>query len=125
MSAGSRSAVWPAMAKPTDCTWERNCSSVSALEKPGKLSSLSSVPPVWPSPRPDILAMCRPWAATIGSRASEVLSPTPPVECLSALTPVMELKSSVSPEFIMASVRSRVSRRVMPRQTIAISSAEV
>ena len=86
---------------------------------------MSSVPPVCPRPRPDILAMRTPWAATMGSSASEVLSPTPPVECLSAFTPDMELRSSVSPERIMASVSSSVSRRVMPRQTMAIRRAEV
>ena len=47
-------------------------------------SSLSSVPPVWPRPRPLIIGNGRaPPAATIGARMSEVLSPTPPVECLS------------------------------------------
>ena len=104
-------------------TCERKASSVSAQEKPGKLSSLSMVPPVCPRPRPDIFAMRTPCAATIGNRAREVLSPTPPVECLSAFTPLMGLRSSVSPLCIMASVRSSVSCRVMPRQTMAISSA--
>ena len=36
-----------------------------------------------PSPRPDIFPKGTPHAATIGPTASEVLSPTPPVECLS------------------------------------------
>ena len=74
--------------------------------KPAKLSSLSSVPPVWPRPRPDILAMRTPCVATIGNRQSEVLSPTPPVECLSAFTPLMEERSSTSPLRTMAMVRS-------------------
>ncbi len=47
-------------------------------------SSLSSVPPVWPSPRPDIIGTATPQLATIGASSSETLSPTPPVECLSA-----------------------------------------
>ena len=113
------------MAKPTSSTWLRNCSCVSALVKPGKLSSLSSVPPVCPRPRPDIFAMCTPWAATIGSSASEVLSPTPPVECLSAFTPEMAPRSSVSPLCIIARVISSVSRLVMPRHTMAMSRALV
>ncbi len=50
---------------------------------PGTLSSLSMVPPVCPSPRPDILAIFSPQAATMGAMTSVVLSPTPPVECLS------------------------------------------
>ena len=60
----------------------------------------------------------------MGRRAREVLSPTPPVECLSALTPEMDERSSVSPLCIMARVRSSVSRLVIPRQTMAISRAE-
>src|SRR3954452_437921 len=48
------------------------------------LSSLSSVPPVWPSPRPEIIGTAPPHAATSGASTSETLSPTPPVECLSS-----------------------------------------
>src|SRR3989449_6079107 len=47
------------------------------------LSSLSRVPPVWPSPRPDIIGTATPHAATSGASTSDTLSPTPPVECLS------------------------------------------
>ena len=86
------------------------------MEKPEKLSSLSIVPPVWPRPRPDILAILTPQAAIIGTRTREVLSPTPPVECLSALTPETPERSIVSPLWSMASVRSSVSRRFMPRK---------
>ena len=68
--------------------------------------------------------MRTPCVATIGNRQSEVLSPTPPVECLSAFTPLMEERSSTSPLRTMAMVRSYVSRRVMPRQTMAMSRAE-
>jgi hypothetical protein len=45
---------------------------------PGIDSSLSRVPPVWPSPRPDIFPSGTPQAATMGPTASDVLSPTPP-----------------------------------------------
>ena len=55
--------------------------------KPFIDSTLSSVPPVWPKPRPDILATLAPQAATIGVKERLVLSPTPPVECLSTLIP--------------------------------------
>ena len=54
-----------------------------SVENPAKLSSLSMVPPVCPSPLPLILATEMPHAATIGVSASDVLSPTPPVLCLS------------------------------------------
>ena len=63
---------------------------------PGIDSSLSSVPPVCPSPRPLIFPTGTPQAATIGPTAIEVLSPTPPVECLSTTRrPSAEPRSSV------------------------------
>ena len=51
----------------------------------GMASSLSSVPPVWPSPRPESCGTAAPHAATIGTSGSDTLSPTPPVECLSTV----------------------------------------
>ena len=42
------------------------------------------MPPVWPRPRPEIIGTQTPQAATSGAIISDVLSPTPPVECLSA-----------------------------------------
>ena len=56
LSAGARSAVCPIMAILIRFTFSINWVSVRETEKPGKLSSLSIVPPVWPRPRPDILA---------------------------------------------------------------------
>jgi hypothetical protein len=50
-------------------------------------SSLSSVPPVWPRPRPEIIGTKPPHAAASGASISETLSPTPPVECLSTTGP--------------------------------------
>ena len=58
-----------------------------AVLNPGILSSLSTVPPVCPRPRPLILATLTPQAATMGPVTRVVLSPTPPVLCLSALIP--------------------------------------
>ena len=52
---------------------------------PGIDSNLSSVPPVWPSPRPDSCGTATPQAATKGASGRVILSPTPPVECLSAV----------------------------------------
>ena len=79
-------------------------------------SILSTVPPVWPRPRPDILATGTPQEATMGAMTRVVLSPTPPVECLSTLTPWMEERSTTSPEWAMASVRIAVSFGLRPRK---------
>ena len=87
LSAGARSAVCPIMAIPIRFTFSLNCSSEIAVENPVKLSSLSIVPPVCPRPLPLILATGIPRAATMGVSARDVLSPTPPVECLSTFTP--------------------------------------
>ena len=88
------------------------------------LSSLSTVPPVWPRPRPLILAMVTPQAAAMGPMIREVLSPTPPVECLSTFTPGRVERSTLSPEPAISRVMSPVSRRVMPRKKMAIIRAE-
>ena len=88
-------------------------------------SSLSKVPPVWPSPLPDIFATFRPHAATIAPRAMEVLSPTPPVECLSAFIPSIDDRSKTCPLFIMASARLAVSWSSIPFKTMAIKRALV
>ena len=73
------------------------------------------MPPVCPSPRPDIFPSGTPHAATIGPTAIDVLSPTPPVECLSTtLRPSAAPRSSVSPERIIASVSAWVSLSVSP-----------
>ena len=92
-------------------------------DRPGIDSSLSSVPPVKPRPRPLILATFTPQAATSGTSTRLVVSPTPPVECLSTFTPEMGLKSSMSPEAAISIVRSTVSRSVMPLMAMAISMA--
>ena len=55
------------------------------------------MPPVWPSPRPEIIGTGTPHAATIGARISDTLSPTPPVECLSTFMPGMAERSITSP----------------------------
>ena len=92
---------------------------------PGMDSILSSVPPVKPRPRPDIFAMRTPQHATSGTRINDVVSPTPPVECLSALMPGMRLRSSISPERAISSVSASVSRSDMPWMQMAINSAEI
>ena len=72
------------------------------------------VPPVCPRPRPLILATGTPSEATSGATTSVVLSPTPPVECLSTLMPLIGERSSISPEFAIAIVRQAVSWASMP-----------
>ncbi len=83
------------------------------------------VPPVCPSPLPLILAIFTPQAATMGARAREVLSPTPPVLCLSALVSLMADKSSISPLSAIAMVRCRVSSSFIPTNQIAIIMADI
>jgi hypothetical protein len=67
-------------------------------------SSLSSVPPECPSPRPLIIGTGTPQAATHGARTRETLSPTPPVECLSTLIPGIPDRSAIAPERVIAVV---------------------
>ena len=114
LSAGARSAVCPMIAIPMRLTFSLNCCSVIAVEKPEKLSSLSIVPPVCPRPLPLIFATVTPAAATIGVSASEVLSPTPPVECLSTFTPWISLRSSISPLCAISIVSASVSSASIP-----------
>jgi hypothetical protein len=78
---------------------------------------LSIVPPVWPRPRPLIFPNGTPQAATIGPTAIEVLSPTPPVECLSTQRrPIAAPRSILSPLAIIASVSANVSAPDRPRK---------
>ena len=73
-------------------------------------SSLSSVPPVCPSPRPDIIGTSAPQAAASGASISDVLSPTPPVLCLSTgdAGDVRDSRTR-TPERTIASVSAAVS----------------
>ncbi len=88
-------------------------------------SNLSSVPPVWPNPLPLILATGTPIEATNGPKIKEVLSPTPPVECLSTLIPSMADKSTTSPLPTIACVRAKRSAGVIPLKTTAIKKADI
>ena len=98
------------IARPISRTCATNSSVESSTRKPGIDSSLSRVPPVCPRPRPLIFPNGTPHAATIGPTAIEVLSPTPPVECLSTtLRPSAAPRSIVSPLRIIASVSACVS----------------
>ena len=55
------------------------------------------------------VATLPPQAATIGAQISVVLSPTPPVECLSTFLPAMAERSIMSPDLAMTFVSSVIS----------------
>ena len=80
---------------------------------------------MWPSPRPDSCGTATPQAATSGASGSVILSPTPPVECLSAVGRDSPEKSIRSPDAIIAAVQRAISRRSMPLSRIAIASADI
>ena len=124
LSAGASEAVWPMMAVPTSRRTCLNSSIERPMRNPGMDSSLSSVPPVCPSPRPDIFGTTTPQAAATGASTSDTLSPTPPVLCLPTLTPGISDRSIRSPERTMASVSQAVSSSVIPLRTMAMSNAE-
>ena len=109
LSAGARLPVCPVSANPVSFIFLINSSFESDVLNPGILSSLSIVPPVLPSPLPLIFATLPPHAATIGASTSVVLSPTPPVLCLSTLIPLTADRLSLSPLSAIAIVRRKVS----------------
>src|ERR1700733_10276107 len=92
------------------------------------VSSLSSVPPVCPSARPLSMGTRRPAAAAMGAMRKDVLSPTPPVECLSTvgragLPSAGRRRSSCTPEVRMAWVSARTSAGSIPRRKVPIRKA--
>ena len=116
LSATAMFSLWPMTAMPVRFTWAKKSSWLRAVRVPGTLSILSMVPPVWPRPRPLILAILTPQAAAMGAITKVVLSPTPPVECLSTLIPAMGERSTISPLWAMTSVSRAVSSSVIPRR---------
>src|SRR5207237_262327 len=125
LAAGGAGGRWPLIAHPIFMTWARSSASDRPVRNPGMASSLSSVPPVWPRPRPDIIGTATPHAATRGASTSDTLSPTPPVECLSTRGVDHESKEIRWPEASIASVRAASSGRSSPRSSTAISSADI
>ena len=82
------------------------------------------MPPVCPRPRPLIFPNGTPHAATIGPTASDVLSPTPPVECLSTtLAPERAAEIDRLAAANIASVSANVSAVDSPRKKTAIRKA--
>ena len=113
LSAGAKFRVWPIKLIPIFFTFSINSSIPISVLYPGIASSLSFVPPVAPSPLPDILATFTPNAATIGISINVILSPIPPVLCLSTTSPISD-KSNTSPEYAMAKAKLVVSSFVIP-----------
>ncbi len=77
-------------------------------------SNLSSVPPVAPNPRPEIIGTFSPQQASSGATMSEVLSPIPPVECLSTKVPNPLVHCSVAPLPSITSTSAARSAASMP-----------
>ena len=86
---------------------------------------MSSVPPVWPSPRPEIMGTSTSQAAASGASESDTLSPTPPVECLSTFTPGMSERSSTSPDSSIALAQAPSSSASRPRKKMAMQRADI
>ncbi len=80
---------------------------------------------MWPRPRPESWGTAAPQAATRGARGRVILSPTPPVECLSVVGRVRAEKSMRSPEAIMAAVQRAISVRFMPLRKMAMASDDI
>ena len=124
MSAGAICFVWPSIATPVFSSAAIISSSDRSTRNPAIDCSLSSVPPVCPRPRPDIIGTFTPHAAASGASTSDALSPTPPVECLSTFTPGMADRSTLMPDRTIADVSHAVSSVVIPLRTMAMRSAE-
>ncbi len=125
LSAGASPAPAAQMTAPTSSSWRIISSLPRSARQPGIDSSLSRVPPVCPRPRPDSCGTATPQAATSGASGRVILSPTPPVECLSAVGRESAEKSIRSPDAIIARVQRATSRRFIPFSRIAIASAAI
>src|SRR5690606_20068863 len=112
-------------AQPMRSICARYSSSPSSMRKPGIVSSLSTVPPVCPRPRPLIIGTGTPSAATSGASTSETLSPTPPVECLSTFTPGTAERSTTTPERSITSTSAASSSSFSPTKKTAIRKAAI
>ena len=75
LSAGTMRSLWLTTATPMRSSWRRKSPCGNCTRNPGIDSSLSSVPPVWPRPRPDILPKMAPQAATSGASDERHLVP--------------------------------------------------
>ena len=85
---------------------------------------MSRVPPVCPRPLPLTMGTRRPISAARGASTREILSPTPPVLCLSATGLESCGQARILPLSRMPRVSSTVSSRERPRMNAAIRKAE-
>ena len=108
---------------PMFFTFSINSSIFISVLYPGIDSSLSTVPPVNPKPLPDIFATGTPSDAIIGINTNVILSPTPPVLCLSITVLEILDKSNISPEWAISNVKFVVSSLFNPFIYIAIIKA--
>ncbi len=125
LSAGARPGPGEQITAPTSSSSRSRSAGARSARQPGIASSLSRVPPVWPNPRPDNCGTAAPQAATIGASGSVIMSPTPPVECLSTTGRRSAAKSIRSPVAIIAAVQVLSSAASRPRKTIAMASAAI
>ncbi len=123
LSAGVRLPVWLISTMRLSFANRIASSSVTSTRKPGIDSSLSIVPPEKPSPRPLIFTTGTSTDATSGASTSVVVSPTPPVLCLSALKPATPERSNILPERAISIVRLAVSSASIPLKNTAIRNA--
>ena len=86
---------------------------------------MSMVPPVNARPRPDTLGTANPHAAAKGTTTSEVLSPTPPVLCLSTAGADRDSHDNVVPLATNALVSADASVWSIPLRQTAISHADI
>ena len=127
-SAGTRVGVWPAMAKP-HCAddgeefgeWEVRAEAGDGFELVERSAGVAEASGRRSWGRRGQFAA----AATMGAMSREVLSPTPPVECLSTVKALREVVSSVSPEKRIALVRAASSAGLRPRRKMAMRRAAV
>ncbi|EFV91940.1 hypothetical protein ES5_08431 [Dietzia cinnamea P4] len=120
-SAGARSDPAAQITAPVRPRTSRIAATSRSARHPGIDSSLSRVPPVWPSPRPDSCGTATSQVASSGVSTRVIASPTPPVECLSTVGTTAPPRGTVDrssrvPERTMAEVHREISRSVMPRK---------
>ena len=77
-------------------------------------SSLSIVPPVYANPLPAIIGTMIPRDDNMGAKIKEILSPIPPVLCLSATYLSMLLNLNFSPELTIELTKEKVSESLIP-----------
>ena len=125
LSAGAKPVPAAQITAPQSCKTLNISELDNEARQPGIDSILSNVPPVCPNPLPESCGTAAPQAATNGASGRVILSPTPPVECLSTVGLFNALQFIRSPLFIIASVQREISREFIPFSRIAIRSADI